>query len=745
MNPPGTSRSRGGAACFAALPVWLFVALCLCVSLPLHAQVYEIQGGSSTLFGAHGATLQVYGENYIARASVGYFDHLRTGVSFLTKFHGYTLDAGDQSIPFSLPTDLFNRSYYFLGRGVSAERKFNKNHLFVYAGMTSTGFFAPYLNTASPQKPATLLFFDHEFSPTLHFYSYNILSNRQTSIQSLSWQPKKDLHLAVSAGVGSNQSYGAVSLEYDRSWMKILAGYVQAGRAFQRIRVDNPILSETDHENIRVELSPWSWLHMSFDRQNYVSPAEKGLFPRATVNGLGGSVNADGFVFHGELYDSHTADGNSRAIAAGVRRNFMNWLDISQDFFRSTQSHGAATQAFVTSFREKVTRRISLSQYVNTGNGQTSVSYGGTFYSNRFSFGVEYQTVYLPLLAGGQGHFKQVMVANVRLVLPHNVEVNGMTDVTPEGKLRYTGYFSAYAYRGLGAVAPGAPAIGPGMHAYVVRGRVVDETGEPVRGAAVRVQDEISYTNSEGEFEVRRKHGDESPFAVALEEFMVAGRYEVVKAPGKVKAAKDEMAVMQEVVVKRLPTLPGKTVGSSSAVATQVPATLPAALPVAEVASAIALQDLPLTPRALTLFKNSADVPLTGDLTYNRPGKGGNGSTPKTVVADADALPAGGLFAGNGAVAGASANATAANALGAVATPAIPSGADSVRPAPGDRSAARATPGDGWRILDSAGPPVAALGRPQHDRPCFGLAKQVGACSGPRGKVRVPARGKSRR
>ena len=700
MKPAGPARGRRRAARPAILPVWLLVAAaCLSIGAPAWGQVFELKGGSSTLYDAHGGSFQMYGENYTARASVGFFDHFRAGFSFLTQFHGYTMDLGDQSIPFSLPTDLFNHSYYFLGRGASVERKFGKDRLFIYGGMTSTGYFAPYLNVATPNRPAALLFYDHAFSPALHFYSYNILSNRQTSLQAISWAPSKNLHLAASGGVGSNQPYGAVTAEYDRTWIKVLAGYIQSGRAFQRIRVDNPILSETDRENIRVELSPRRWLHVSYDRENYVSPDQNGLFPRARVNGYGGFVSAAGFVMHGELFDSRTESGNSRAIAGGVRRNFFNWLDLSEDYFRSAQPLGSTTHSLVTTVREKVSRRITLSQYVNIGNGQTSISYGGNFFSNRFSFGVDYQTVYLPLASGAPSQFKQVLVANVRLLLPHSIEVNGMSDVSPTGKVRYTGYFSAFAYRGLGAAVPGAPAVGPGMHAYVVRGRVVDESGEPVRGAAVRVQGEIGFTNSEGEFLVRRKHAEECSFEVALNDFMVAGRYEVVRAPSKVKSTREETAAVDEVVLKRLRSLPKRAEGA------------PEAVPGAEPGSRTESLNLPLGQRSIILLQNYADRHMETKVPYNQPdGRGNAGTSQIARDVSGSAQPVCGSAA-----------------------------AGAARLAAGGGSASCATAGDGWRVLDSSGPEAAPSGKRQSE--CFGLAKQLGACEGPRRKPRVQARG----
>jgi hypothetical protein len=569
--------------------------------------------------------------------------------------------------------------------------------------VTSTGYTAPYLNVAGAQKGAALVFFDRELSPTLHFYSFNIVSNRQTSIQSIEWTPRKNLHLAASAGIGSNQKYGAASLEYDRSWIKLLAGYVESGRAFQRIRVDNPILSETDRENIRLELIPRHWLHLSYDRENYVSPDTKGLFPRARVNGYGAFVTAAGFIFHGDLFDSQTGAGNSRAMSGGVRRNFKNWLDLSEDYFRSVQEKGQLSQALVTTVREKITRRIWLSQYINRGNGQTSISYGGTFFSNRFSFGVDYQTVYLPLVAGAQSQFKQVLVANVRLLLPHTIELNGMTDVDPAGKVRYTGYFSSFLYHGLGASAPGAPAAGPGMHAYVVRGRIVDQNGEPVRGAAVRVQGEIAFTNSEGEFELRRRHAEECAFEVALNDFMVAGRYEVVQAPKKVKSVREEMATVEEIIVRRLPTIPKRSEAN--------PESVPGAEPGSQIGSAAmpSNQQEPVSPAS------STPLPVASKLHYNQSNGSEDAGSSKT-----SGIVAGGVHSGSGSEAP------------LAARPAVA--------APGNGAAGGAVAAGGWSVLDSSGPESSRSAK--RDSECFGLAKQLGACTGPVRKLRVQARGK---
>ena len=85
-------------------------------------QVFEMTGGSSSLLNAEGGSLTVHAEDYTARVDLGYFGKPSLGFYFSHPFQGGVLGAGDQQIPFVLPTDLFDQSFYFMARGMSLSR-----------------------------------------------------------------------------------------------------------------------------------------------------------------------------------------------------------------------------------------------------------------------------------------------------------------------------------------------------------------------------------------------------------------------------------------------------------------------------------------------------------------------------------------------------------------------------------------------------------------------------------------------
>ena len=91
------------------------------------------------------------------------------------------------------------------------------------------------------------------------------------------------------------------------------------------------------------------------------------------------------------------------------------------------------------------------------------------------------------------------------------------------------------------------------MYENVVRGRVVDETGDPIFGAALQVDGELLFTDSQGIFLVRRRKAKELRLEVLLDQFMFPGAYTVLSVPHTVKPAPEELSEMNEVVLRKSP------------------------------------------------------------------------------------------------------------------------------------------------------------------------------------------------
>jgi hypothetical protein len=259
------------------------------------AQVYEVTAGASNLYGAQGGSLRLFASNYQARLDAGYVGgQPRFGFNVQGLFRGTMWGAGDQNIAFALPTDLFNTAH-LVGRGLSAERKSSHSRAFVFAGATSKRFVLPFFDAGEADTPAAMLFYERQLRPSLRLLSQNMMSSRQTSIETLQWKPGETLVLAVGAGIGSNQPYAASSLKLDRHWISLRTSYTRAGRAFGRIPVTGSAGVESDRENIQINLRPvqkaqFRVSHQNLLTQSAASRAGATASVRARVNGLGATA-----------------------------------------------------------------------------------------------------------------------------------------------------------------------------------------------------------------------------------------------------------------------------------------------------------------------------------------------------------------------------------------------------------------------------------------------------------------------
>jgi hypothetical protein len=516
---------------------------------PAYAQIFQLEGGTSTLYQAHGGSLAFRAANYDGWVGVGSLNGWRAGAFLRTHMRDSTLTLGDDVIPFQLPTDVFDTSHYLMGRGVGLARSWGTTKVFGFAGATSVGWGTPFFRAAEAQKGVGLLFLERQLTPSLSVFSRNVFSGRQSSINGLDWQIRPGLHGAVAGGLGSNRGYLASSLTYDRDWMTVKAAYIRADERFRRITVQQPLSSEVDRENILVTLRPKPYASFTAGRQNFLQPLSDGRGAiHGSVNQYLATLAVARFNLSAALFDSHVLGARSTGASFSAGRKLFDRLQVNGNWLWNRPAHGRVLTSLLGTFREIISPRLSLLQLVNNSQGRTSVSYGGEFVSNRVTIGVEYQTLYVPFLTGSQ--FKQAVVLNLHLRPFGNYQFNAGSYVAPDGTVRYTAYGGTFLYRGNLGGANASSSVT--LYKYIVRGRVVDEEGRSVRGAALRVDGELVFSDSSGEFFVRKKHAATFALEVLPDQFLVPGRYEVVSAPTKVATAPDELAKEVTVVVRRV-------------------------------------------------------------------------------------------------------------------------------------------------------------------------------------------------
>jgi hypothetical protein len=517
-----------------------------------HGQAFVVTGGSSSTFSAHGAAVEFRTEKRVGRIDLGLFGRPGVGFSMRQAYRGRMVTFGDQQMSLTTPTDISGGGYYFLGRGVGLQSKKGPNESLFFAGATSTGLRAPFLNVFRAEQWAVAYLAERQLSPSTRWVSRNLFSKRQTSIQSLEWTGEH-LKLAASVGVGADQPYAASALVFDRDWITLNASYSRAGETFRRVTATAFQFAENDRENLRLQLVPAENVRVVVTRNHYLAPEGSGLSGRATVNGFGFWTSIARTQLHGSLFQSANTLSRSRGLALGARRPLTRRAEASFDVLGIGRLF-SRNSTYVATFREQLDARLTLSQVITRSQGQTTVSYGGTLLSNLVSVTAEYQTVFLPFAAAGPNQFKQVLVMGLHFQLPHGIQLRSDTSVLPTGRVRYTTYATSYGYRAM-SVSPGASSSGA-FYRYLVSGRVVDTEGYPLEGAAVQIGSDLAFTNSEGAFSVRLRKGSAVALVVAVGEFVAPGRYQVVAAPDQVVPALDGEERTVSIVVRRLPNAP---------------------------------------------------------------------------------------------------------------------------------------------------------------------------------------------
>lgn len=532
------------------------IACILLLSALTHAQIFRVQAGESTLLNAQGGSVEFKAPDYDGSIGLGYFnDRFQFGGDTRYQFRGYTLLGGDENIPFTLPTDIFDASHYFSARGVGVTRKFENSRFYAFAGTTSTWVGTGFFSGATSDRPAGIFFYERKLNSNLTLFSREIASNTQTALEGVEWKPRRWLKTALTGGIGSNQEYFASSLDAETQKVAFKTSYVLTGDRFERVTVITPFASEVNKGNVQMLYKPNGYVSITTGHENILEPVTVGgLMQQASVNQLSTDFHLDRFYFGTGLFSSNADGRKATGENLYVGRRIGQRLDVNANYFSSKPQAQGTTPAqkmsvFSGTVRENFSSRFSLLQLVARTAGQTTFAFGGDFTSNRFQFRADYQNVYLPFRPDRP--FEQALALNVMVRVVGALQLMAASNVAPDGHLRYSFGASTYLYRLRGMAVNALPQETFSMGKYVIQGMVKDEQGNPVEGAALHVGKDVAYSDSSGHFQVRTsKHGPYS-LLVVPDEFLTSVTYEVVNAPNQVRAEADDIAKDIEIVVRQ--------------------------------------------------------------------------------------------------------------------------------------------------------------------------------------------------
>jgi hypothetical protein len=533
-------------------------------------QVFEVQGGGSSLYQGYGGALNIWGDRFEGNIGVGYLDGFRFSAFFKHLIGRDTLRLGDDAIPVRFATDVFGTSNTIFAQGAGIRRATRRSSLYLFAGASAIATPAPFVNALHHDQVIGVLQAERSLSPTLRLTTHALFSSRQTILQGVKWQTPTGLEAGVTAGVGGNEPYGAASFAIKQEKLDLRALYVNMGDVFRRTGVPTPAQSEADRENVLLTLRPREGFSLGIGRQNFRQDSTlPGVPDRATLNQVFGSARILGANFGAGLFDSRTPGTRSLSSYFTASRDLNRWLQTDVYVLRVWSPLPARSTTPIVRLREFITPRLSVLQVITHASGRTTVSFGGSLMSGLTTLGIDYQVVHTPYRPTQP--FVQTIALNVRVPIG-SYRVSASSFVTPDGRVNYTGAASTFFYAG-DVLGGGNRPVELKFERFIVQGIVVDEADIPVDGAAIDIGGSVVFTDSRGRFFVRLSSSRPTAVDVLVNEFLAAGRFEVVSGATTTKPQVERESVPLKIVVRRVP--PGPAPMSPSASTPAAPATRP--------------------------------------------------------------------------------------------------------------------------------------------------------------------------
>jgi len=541
-----SSRSRVARYLVSGL-----IVATLGASTRLAAQVFQVQGGGSSLFAGYGGLVNIWGNGYEASLGIGYLDGLKVGASARRLLGGRdTLRVGNDLLPFLLDTDVFGTGGTIFAQGAAIQRRRGRTQLWAFAGASATSLSGSMFTAQRPSRAMGYVRTRYDVSRTVALSAHAVATDRQSLLGSVAWEPALGTQASATLGIGSNSPYGALALERSSPRLDIKAVLAGIGREFRRASAPMPMQSELERENLMVTWKPRDGWSLGVGRQHFRQDSVfEGIAQRATLNQVTASARVLGTTVAGGWLVSASGRNQNVSSYFSLRDDVTDWLQSEFYLLNVWQPTFARATTPVLLLRERLSTQLSLVQVMSREQGRTSVSFGGTVSSGLSSLSLEYQVAHTPYLTADP--FVQTWGVNARLHL-FGMTLSLGSFVTPDGRVHYSGQGSTFLYRGMNAVGPAGGRSGPRFERYLVTGRVLDAEGQPVEGASLEIGTERVYTDSRGRFFLRHGGAKTVPLRVVLDDFLMPGDFEVLDAPAEVTAVREGSARDVTIVLRRL-------------------------------------------------------------------------------------------------------------------------------------------------------------------------------------------------
>jgi hypothetical protein len=487
----------------------------------------------------------------------GYSNGLDLGGYLQTRVDHYDLGAGDRYLPFSLGTDVFEKSRYFCARGLFVHRADERDSWTAFAGATSTDTSHFFYHSFATEDPVSGFIYTRKLTDRLSLQSFNIAQSKVTSIQALQYALQQNWTISGSAGVGYGSHFAAFATDYSRPRLQVTASYTSVGDNFQLMKGVTSLAPERVGANLHVRFQPWKRLQLAGDHEKLLSLgllASTQAVP-VTLDSLSASSRLKGFSLSGAVSQSSSGLLRNKTESFSASRDVTSHITASASLMRFQLQNGSSTIAIGT-VREKLSPRLSIFEGIENSGNTNNIVWGLQIFSNRLTLNLENNVYYSPLAGAFNGkQYAQAWTVSVGLPLIRGIRVHADTYIDPTGKMRYTTWADGIGFsRGGEQIPQSASTPITNIGSYVVRGRVQDMNGKPIWGIAVQVDGQMGFSDNSGEFFLRFSHSDTYPVAVLLDRSLNRNDYEIVTAPTTATSRPEQNAAPIVIIVR--PSVP---------------------------------------------------------------------------------------------------------------------------------------------------------------------------------------------